>query len=383
MGSIPQHTALRVLNIDFPEGEREVKGAIRFRKSCIVFVASLALPSLASAQYLQTDLVSNTGTEQNADDLDVVNAWGLVSTMTSPFWVSDNGSGKSTLYSITNTPQGPKATKRGLVVTIPSERGGGQGTPTGIVANETANDFIVKAGGKSGKAAFIFARLDGTISAWNPNVPNTNNMADVIMADRSSVHATYTGLAVATSANGSFLYAADDGPNARVDMFDTTFALVKSLDDPGLPKNVTPYGIQTINGQLWVTFTLLNKAQNGFVDLFALEGTLIRRFALSGLLHSPWGVALAPPNFGPMSNAILITNNTPRGRMNAFDPNTGAFPGPLRDQNNQPIEIDDIWAIQFGQGGEAGSNGNPNQLFFTASPNNYGNDLFGVITFSQ
>jgi hypothetical protein len=75
-----------------------------------------------------------------------------------------------------------------------------------------------------------------------------------------------------------------------------------------------------------------------------------------------------------MSNALLITNNTPRGRINAFDPKTGAFLGALRDASGKPIEIDDVWAIQFGQGGVAGSNGNPNQLFFTAGNNNYGID---------
>jgi uncharacterized protein (TIGR03118 family) len=114
------------------------------------------------------------------------------------------------------------------------------------------------------------------------------------------------------------------------------------------------------------------------VDVFGPDGTLAKHLVVHGPLHSPWGIALAPDNFGPMSNAILVTNNIPRGRINAFDPNTGAFLGPLRDANNLPIEIDDVWAIQFGQGG--GANGGTNQLFFTAGPNNYANGLFGVIT---
>jgi uncharacterized protein (TIGR03118 family) len=130
-----------------------------------------------------------------------------------------------------------------------------------------------------------------------------------------------------------------------------------------------------------VTYTALNKGQGGFVDLFAPDGTLVKHFAVHGPLHSPWGIALAPDNFGPMSNAILITNNTPRGRINAFDAATGAFLGPLRDANNQPIEIDDVWAIQFGQGG--GANGATNQLFFTAGPNNYASGLFGVVTVGE
>ena len=113
------------------------------------------------------------------------------------------------------------------------------------------------------------------------------------------------------------------------------------------------------------------------VDEFASDGTLLQHFAVHGPLHSPWGLAQAPANFGPMSNAILVSNNIPRGRINAFDPVTGTFLGPLRDATGQPIEIDDIWGIMFGQGAATGQT---NQLFFTAGPNNYSNGLFGVIT---
>jgi uncharacterized protein (TIGR03118 family) len=164
-------------------------------------------------------------------------------------------------------------------------------------------------------------------------------------------------------------------------MFDSAFKLVKSFSDPGIPRDFAPYGIQAINGQVWVTYTALNKVQGGFVDVFAQDGTLVKHFAVHGPLHSPWGIALAPDNFGPMSNAILITNNTPRGRINAFDAATGAFLGPLRDANNQPIEIDDVWAIQFGLGG--GANGATHQLFFTAGPNSYASGLFGVVTVGE
>jgi uncharacterized protein (TIGR03118 family) len=253
------------------------------------------------------------------------------------------------------------------------------------VANEapsTSTDFTITdpVTHKSGRAIFIFATLDGTISGWNPGVGPGGDTA-TIAADRSGAGATYTGLAFATNRGQNFLYAADDGTNRRIDMFDSTFTLVKSFTDPGIPKEFAPYGIQTINGQVWVTYTALNKGQGGFVDVFATDGTLVKHFAVHGPLHSPWGIALAPDNFGPMSNAILITNNISRGRINAFDPTSGAFLGPLRDAKNQPIEIDGIWAVQFGQG--AGANGATNQLFFTAGPNNYAHGLFGVITVGQ
>jgi len=161
-------------------------------------------------------------------------------------------------------------------------------------------------------------------------------------------------------------------------MFDATFTFVRSFDDPKIPKNFAPYGIQNISGEIWVTYTALNKAMGGFVDVFNTDGSLKTRFAVQGPLHSPWGLAQAPADFGPMSNAILVSNNIPRGRINAFDPTTGAFLGPLRDESGKPIEIDDVWALQFGN--DTGPNTAHNQLFFTAGPNNYANGLYGVIT---
>lgn len=369
-------------------------------KLLAVFALGVLFPGLTFAQYTRTDLVTDSGTGSTVQDAHLINGWGLVSTTTSPFWVSDNGTGFSTLYSISNK-SGLTVTPVGLVVSVPSTAGG-PGTPTGIVAPETPKGvtaFTVSGvnpiTGKqaSGNSAFIFATLDGTIRGWNPAVGVTNA---TLAADRSSVGAAYTGLAIATNNGQKFLYAADDGPNRRVDVFDSNFSLVDpsnnavgfspgAFTDPNIPQKFAPYGIQTITAAdntqtIWVTYTALDKAQSGFVDSFTPAGVLLSHFALSGPLHSPWGVALAPPDFGPMSNALLITNNTPRGRINAFDPKTGAFLGPLRDTSGKPIEIDDVWAIQFGQGSAAGSNGNPNQLFFTAGNNNYGSGTFGVIT---
>jgi uncharacterized protein (TIGR03118 family) len=166
-----------------------------------------------------------------------------------------------------------------------------------------------------------------TSAGWNPGVdgidPNTGASHATLATDRSNVGAVYTGLAIATNKAGqTFLYAADDGPNRRIDIFDGTFRLVKSFGDPGIPRGFSPYGIQTINGHIWVTYTALNKAQGGFVDIFDAEGNLVKHFAANGPLHSPWGIALAPADFGPMSKAILISNNTSRGRVNAFNPKT-------------------------------------------------------------
>jgi uncharacterized protein (TIGR03118 family) len=371
-------------------------------KTLAVLAFAVLLPSFTFAQYTRTDLVTNSGAGGTVQDSHLVNGWGLVSTTTSPFWVSDNATGVSTLYSISNT-NGIVATPAGLVVSIPSAVGG-PGTPTGIVTPETPQGItafsisgVNPITGKqaSANALFIFATLDGTISGWNPAVGGispTGASVATLAANRSSVDAAYTGLAIATNNGQKLLYAADDGQNRRIDVFDSNFQLTdlgpSAFVDPKIPQKFAPYGIQTIiapdgSETIWVTYTALDKAQGGFVDSFTPAGVLLSHFALSGPLHSPWGVALAPADFGPMSNALLITNNTAHGRINAFDPKTGAFLGPLRDTSGKAIEIDDVWAIQFGQSGIAGANGNPNQLFFTAGNNNYGNGTFGVIIVGQ
>ena len=196
-------------------------------KTLALLASAVLLPSLAFAQYTRTDLVTDSGTGGTVQDAHLVNAWGLVSTMTSPFWVSDNGKGVSTLYAISNNANGITATPQGLVVSIPSVGSGSTG-PTGIVAPETpkgGTDFTVSivnpvTGKKtSGPAAFIFATLDGTISGWNPGVGGTSA---TLAVDNSSLLSTYTGLAIATNNGQKLLYAADDGSNRRVDVFDSS-----------------------------------------------------------------------------------------------------------------------------------------------------------------
>ncbi len=335
------------------------------------------LAANASAQYKRTDFVSNQLGVAPVQDPSLVNGWGLSRAATSPFWVSDNITGKATLYTGTGA-------KVNLVVTIPPASGNTTGTPTGTVFNITVGNptpaFVISkqtsTGTISAPALFLFATEDGTISGWNPNVDPTNA---VIGADRSGSGAVYRGLTIASTPDGDFLYAADNGPNSQVDVFDATFTLVKSFTDPDINGGFAPYGIQELAGHIWVTFGG-NKSASGFVDEFDTDGNLIKHVAVNGPLHSPWGLALAPATgFGPFSGALLVANNIPKGRIDAFDPITGAFLGVLRDAHGQAIEIDQLWAIKFGN---SGRNGTPEQLFFTAGPNNYANGLFGMITFA-
>jgi uncharacterized protein (TIGR03118 family) len=362
----PKVFAIQHLN---QEATPIMKFMFRSMKLLLVMGSAVLLyPGAATAQhYTRTDLVTN------ATDPNLVNGWGLTRSSGSPFWVSDNVTGKSTLYNGAGQrfPVGSP-----LVVTIPPAPGSTAiGTPTGIVFNiTTANptpSFSVSKGDASAPALFLFATLDGTISGWNPGVDPTNA---VIASNRSNEGAVYTGLAITSDPSGDFLYAADNGPNSRVDVFDKNFKLVNSFTDPEIHGGFAPYGIQNIGGNLWVTFGG-NKSSAGFVDEFNTAGEVLMR--ITGPLHSPWGVAMAPADFGPFSNTLLIANNVPDGRINAFDPTSGAFLGTLRDADGQAIVINQVWALQFGNDGNGGKH---NQLFFTAGPNNYANGLFGMIT---
>jgi uncharacterized protein (TIGR03118 family) len=350
---------------------------MKLRILTLLFCSALLI-NTASAQYQRTDLASNQPGVAPTTDPRLVNAWGLVANPASPWWVSDNGTGFSTLYN----GAGQQIPLFVTVPPAPSSPAGTLGTPTGIVGNTNAAIFTITENNVSAPSIFIFATLDGLIVGWNPTIGGaTGDSHATIAVDRSSAGAVYTGLTIATNQAGqTFLYAADAGPNGRVDIFDGGFNLVKSFDDPAIPKSFTPYGIQTINGKIWVTFAAPppRNAQGGFVDVFDTEGNLVKHFAAQGPLHLPWGIALAPADFGPMSNAILISNNISRGRINAFNPETGQFLGPLRDANGETIEVDHIWALQFGH--DTAANGAHNQLFFTAGPNDYANGLFGVIT---
>jgi uncharacterized protein (TIGR03118 family) len=332
----------------------------------VTFLASIALvlgiAQNAFAQYTGTFLVSDqTGKAKNVDP-DLLNAWGIAFAPTGPFWVSDEHSGLSTLYTGTGV-------KQALVVTIPTASGSGKGTPTGMVFNNTHN-FVITQNGISRPASFIFDTVDGTISGWNPLV---NPNAAVIAVNNSSNRASYTGLAIGVSGGKTFLYAADNR-NKKVDIYDSSFQFVSSFTDTSLAPSFAAYGIQNINGQLFVTFA--SGTKTGVVDIYDTAGNKIKTFCQGTILQEPWGLALAPTNFGPASNAILV-GNVADGRINTFDAATGASLGPLKTKAGSIISISGLWALAFGAGHPM--NGKTNQLFFTAGPTGYADGLFGVI----
>lgn len=320
----------------------------------------------ACAQYTVTPLVSNQAGKAKHTDTQLKNAWGIAFFSTGPIWVSDNGTGLSTIYNGQGVKQMP-------IVTIPPAPGNTTGSPSGIVAN-ASSDFQITKNNQSGPAYFLFATMDGTISGWNPVVDPTHA---VIAIDNSKQHAIYTGLAITRHGPGmNFLYAADNWNN-RVDVYDSHFNLVASFTDPNIPANFAPFGVQDINGQVYVTFASTINGTGGVVDIFTEAGKLVRHFAKGAPLNQPWPVALAPASFGNFSKALLIGNNVPGGNILAYNLTTGKFLGMLKNKSGHVIAIDQLWGFQFGGG--SSNNGPVNSLFFAAGPNNYANGLLGVI----
>jgi uncharacterized protein (TIGR03118 family) len=243
----------------------------------------------------------------------------------------------------------------------------GPGTPTGIVANGSKTDFQV-----SGVASsFIFATLDGTISAW----PGMNKNLATLVVDNSANKASYTGLAITTNASGNFLYAADNANN-HIDMFDGNFNLVMSFGDPSIPSNFSVFGVQDINGLVYVTYAVPNIGADGFVDVFKENGTFVKTLIQGLPLNQAWGIALAPSNFGPLSNTLLISNNSIDGTINGFNPTTGKFVGTIRDEFGRKIILNNLWGVAFGGGTTA--NGAANELFVTVGQGIGTNELAGT-----
>jgi len=323
-------------------------------------LALLLMSGTSLAQYRKTNLVSNLPTGAKHQDTQLQNGWGLAYGPGTPFWVSDEYSGLSTLYD-------GAGVKQSLVVTIPTASGTGTGSPTGIVYNGSQEFKLM-----NWVSAFIFVTLDGTISGWSHFSPN----AALLGVNNSGSGASYTGLAITSKPSGNFIYAADFNNN-KVDVYDGKFKFVTSFTDHNLPAGFAPANIQDINGKLYVAFADTAGGSGGYVDIFAEDGTFVKTLIQGAPLNQAWGMAVAPSNFGPLSNTLLVVNNLNAGVINGFDLTTGAFMGTIKNVAGKPIKINQLWGIEFGGGSVA--NGKTNQLFFTAGPKNGVNGLFGVI----
>ncbi len=322
----------------------------------------LSVCSTALAQYSLTALTSNQkGKAKHTDPL-LVNAWGMAYSPNNPFWVSDEGNGWSTLYDGSGKPQS-------LQVVVPSASGKGPGSPTGLAYNGSSEFKI-----DNWTSAFLFGTLDGTIQGWS----DFDSSTTLIAVNNSGSGSSYTGLGVTAHSSGNFVYAADFANN-KIDVYDGNFKFVKSFTDSGIPAGYAPFNVQDINGQLYATYAKVDGSAGGYVDIFKEDGTLVKELISGKPLNQPWGLAMAPKNFGKLSNALLVGNdNNKTSTISGFNPKTGKLVGTMKDKSGKPIKIDQLWGIEFGGGSSA--NGKTNALYFTAGPNNSAGGLFGVIT---
>ena len=353
----------------------------------LVLVSAIAQGS-AQTTYLRTNLVSDISGVANFADANLVNPWGIVNAGdTGPIWISDNGTGLSTVYTGEGAAFPANSPLVVIIPTPPNSPKGAVAAPTGIVFNST-NSFVVSAGGNSGASRFIFATEDGTISGWNPAVDAThvilavNHSGPGASAGRTGHGAVYKGLAIGNNGSGDFIFATNfrDGV---VEMYNAQFQFVKSFTDSGIPSGFAPFGIRNINNKLLVTYAKQDSKRhddvagpgNGFVDIFDLSGNLQSEFAVNGTLNSPWGLAVAPLNFGDFSGALLV-GNFGDGRINAFNQDTGNFLGQLQDTFGSPMTIDGLWGLNFGNGAHQAP---MTTLFFTAGIAKESHGLFGSI----
>lgn len=363
--------------------------APRALTACAVIAMALASPFATAGGYLQQNLVTddqtnltNSGYSPAAHvDPTLINPWGISFGTSTPAWISNNGSGTSGLYRADGA-------KIPLDVTIPPPAGSppsSTSSPTGQVFGGGAFQLA----GQPNPSLFIFATEGGTIAQWNQPVSTQAQTA----VDNSAQHTVYKGLAAGMVGNAQQLYATDFHNN-KIDVFDQNFGTVLTapgkFTDATLPVGYAPFGIQNINGDLFVTYAKQLGPDNhddksgighGFIDVFQTDGTLLKRFASSGVLNSPWGIALAPKSFGEFGGDLLV-GNFGDGLINVFDPTTGAFVDHVVDAHGEAVIIDGLWALAFGNG-SPGFGGGPtfdaNKLYFTAGINGEAHGLFGSI----
>jgi len=343
-------------------------------------------PALArpADRFKQTNLIANKASfGAKLVDKNLTNAWGLAAGPGTPIWVSDNNSGLATVYS-----GGINGGAVSLDLTVPVPGG----NPTGQVFNSDSGAFPV--GGTSGMpAAFIVdtdsvgkAQSPGEIAAWNGGASFV--VEDSVkggVGGKTPAHAVFKGLALATAtAAGPELFAADVA-NAKVDVFNRDFRLLstpREFRDPKIPAGYAPFGIQTLNGRVYVSYGKQNKSRTdvvpgagrGFVDVYTVNGKLIKHLLSHGPLNEPWGLVIAPKGFGPFAGDLLV-GNLGNGWINAFNPSTGKSLGPLRNAKGRPVAISGLWGLMVGNSAFGGAS----SVVFSAGPNGYANGLVGVL----
>ena len=346
--------------------------------SLVLLVIGLCPSAVFGQHYTQTNLVSNTGAAPVVPDANLRNAWGLVHGPNTPWWISDNFTGLSTVY---NTSTTPTTIISSVVVTVP-DSAGNPGHPTGVMFNGSPTDFVL-ANGKA--AAFIWVTEDGTVDAWNGGAKATV----MFPPPNKSTDAVYKGATIVEIGGKRYLLVANFH-SGELEMFDSAFHQVDvpkhMFRDQKIKKGFAPFNVQGIGPNVVVTYAKQDEdamddapgAGLGFVDVFRADGELLLRLEHGDWMNAPWGVALAPGDFGEFSHALLV-GNFGDGTIMAFNPVSGDFLGNMLTPAGAKVAIDGLWALSFGNDSRKPS-GPANTLFFTAGPNMESDGLFGTLT---
>lgn len=349
---------------------------MRTSRNCIYNIgalaaALLAFPVFAATNFVRTDLIADEAGSAAVVDPNLVGTWGISVSSGSPFWVSNAANGTSTVYTASdaNPATLTSPTVSTTVVTIPASannKTSKTGIPTGQVNNGYGvGNFEVSPGTAS---SFIFASLDGTISA-------RGGATAVIFVDNSAKGAVYSGLAIGVSGAGPTLYATNFS-QGTIDTWDHNWkpiTLPGGFVDPNLPGGFYPANIQRYGRRLYVAYNFsdgtgsfgLAGPNTGLINVFDLNGNLLQRLVPSNEhMNLPWGMAVTGANFGSFSYALVV-GNFGDGTISAFDLHSGNYLGTMQDGKGNNIAINGLWGLQWGNGGSGGS---ASALYFAASP---------------
>jgi uncharacterized protein (TIGR03118 family) len=337
----------------------------------------------------QTNLVANKP-EFGALTIepDLKNPWGIAirpAGFGGHFWVAAANSGKSIQYvgDVGSTPLFQDELK------IVDTRG-----PASGVAFNPGTGFVITQPHANGpitnSTKFFFANLSGTITAWTERARADGGFdrpADSItVVDGTARHASFSGVTV--SPKNDRMFAADFGADAALRVYDSAFVEQPSLTNPFQPEGAKQPGgfeafnVQTVGNRVFAMYGrhVAPDPNNpppaeGRLAEFDADGQLIAKWHGRGYLNYPWGVALAPDNFGLYAGCMLV-GNFGDGTVVAFHPRLKVALDYVRDDHGSRVVIDGLWGLQFGNGASLGES---NHVYFAAGPDKEADGLFGKL----
>ena len=285
-----------------------------------------------------------------------------------------------------------------------------------------------------GSARFVFVTDSGQLSAWTDRAQSGStvrvNGPAQLMYDGAALGMSMFGVAINTD-TWDTLWAADFGVTPQIRQFNKAWQLVPtqgfanpfatgalldaanpSQGNAARPGEPVPFNIQVLGKRVFVMYCISQVLRdgNGFIAdaskttpseedsldtaaeakaggfpnrgkvvEYSFNGDLVTVYDDGGRLNAPWGVALAPADFGLLSNALLVGNFGGAGKVAAFNAATGRFIDFMRGEAGQVLGLDGTWALQFGNGASLGDG---NALYFAAGTEGEAGGLFGSLRYA-